>query len=97
MAEQLRIRLPDTPLSKEELRHECALRVPRVLNALLQIADNEDNPPAARIQAGTVLLNYAYGKPRQEIEQVGAVQPLQVLIRHFNDDTDLLDANNPTQ
>lgn len=88
MSEQLRIRLPDTALSAEEFKHECALRVPRVINALLQIVENEDNQPQARVSAGVKLMEYAYGRPRQEIEHSGDNQPLKVMIRHFTESVD---------
>lgn len=85
MTQQLRLKLPDTPLSKEEMRLAMFERVPTIINALADIIQNEDNPPAVRLSAINSWLDRAMGKPRQEIEQVGDNKPMEILIRHFTD------------
>jgi len=85
MTQQLRLKLPDTPLSKEEMRLAMFERVPTIINALADIITNEDNPPAVRLSAINSWLDRAMGKPRQEIEQVGDNKPMEILIRHFTD------------
>lgn len=85
MAKQLRLKLPDTPLSKEEMRLALFERVPTIVNIIIDIMANEDNPANVRLQAANSLLDRAMGKPRQEIEQVGDTQPLQIMIKHFTD------------
>ena len=60
-------------------------RVPTIINALADIITNDDNPPQVRLAAINTWLDRAMGKPRQEIEQVGDNQPLQVLIKHFTE------------
>lgn len=85
MAKQLRLKLPDTPLSKEEMRLALFERVPTIVNIIIDIMANEDNPANVRLQAANSLLDRAMGKPRQEIEQVGDAQPLQIMIKHFTD------------
>lgn len=60
-------------------------RVPMLINTLADIIQNEDNPPQVRLQAINSWLDRAMGKPRQEIEQVGDNQPLQIMIKHFTD------------
>lgn len=85
MAKQLRLKLPDTPLSKEEMRLALFERVPTIVNIIIDIMANEDNPANVRLQAANSLLDRAMGKPRQEIEQVGDNQPLQIMIKHFTD------------
>jgi hypothetical protein len=82
---QLRLKLPDTPLSKEEMRLAMFERVPTIINALADIIQNEDNPAAVRLSAINSWLDRAMGKPRQEIEQVGDNKPMEILIRHFTD------------
>ena len=91
MAKQLRLKLPDTPLSKEEMRLALFECVPTIVNIIIDIMANEDNPANVRLQAANSLLDRAMGKPRQEIEQVGDNQPLQIMIKHFND------KDHPTQ
>ena len=71
MAKQLRLKLPDTPLSKEEMRLALFECVPTIVNIIIDIMSNEDNPANVRLQAANSLLDRAMGKPRQEIEQVG--------------------------
>lgn len=85
---QLRLKLPDTPLSKEEMRLAMFERVPMLINTLAEIIQNEDNPANVRLQAINSWLDRAMGKPRQEIEQVGGNEPLQIMIRHFTDGGD---------
>jgi hypothetical protein len=85
MTQQLRLKLPDTPLSKEEMRLAMFERVPTIINALADIIQNEDNPAAVRLSAINSWLDRAMGKPRQEIEQVGDNKPMEILIRHFTD------------
>jgi hypothetical protein len=85
MAKQLRLKLPDTPLSKEEMRLALFERVPTIVNMIIDIMSNEDNPANVRLQAANSLLDRAMGKPRQEIEQVGDNKPLQIMIKHFTD------------
>ena len=85
MAKQLRLKLPDTPLSKEEMRLALFELVPTIVNMIIDIMSNEDNPATVRLQAANSLLDRAMGKPRQEIEQVGDNQPLQIMIKHFTD------------
>lgn len=85
MAKQLRLKLPDTPLSKEEMRLALFERIPTIVNMIIDIMSNEDNPANVRLQAANSLLDRAMGKPRQEIEQVGDNQPLQIMIKHFTD------------
>jgi len=85
MAKQLRLKLPDTPLSKEEMRLALFECVPTIVNIIIDIMANEDNPANVRLQAANSLLDRAMGKPRQEIEQVGEQQPLQVMIKHFTE------------
>ena len=88
MTQQLRLKLPDTPLSKEEMRLAMFERVPIIVNALADIIQNEDNPPAVRLSAINSWLDRAMGKPRQEIEQVGDNKPLEIMIKHFTDGGD---------
>jgi hypothetical protein len=88
MTQQLRLKLPDTPLSKEEMRLAMFERVPAIINALADIIQNEDNPSAVRLSAINSWLDRAMGKPRQEIEQVGDNKPMEILIRHFTDGDD---------
>ena len=85
MAKQLRLKLPDTPLSKEEMRLALFECVPTIVNIIIDIMANEDNPANVRLQAANSLLDRAMGKPRQEIEHVGEQQPLQVMIKHFTE------------
>ena len=85
MTQQLRLKLPDTPLSKEEMRLAMFERVPIIVNALADIIQNEDNPPAVRLSAINSWLDRAMGKPRQEIEQVGDNKPLEIMIKHFTE------------
>lgn len=82
---QLRLKLPDTPLSKEELRLSMFERVPIIINVLADIITNDDNPPQVRLAAINAWLDRAMGKPRQEIEQVGDNKPLEIMIKHFTD------------
>lgn len=93
MAKQLRLKLPDTPLSKEEMRLALFECVPMLMDILADIIINEDNPANVRVQAINSWLDRAMGKPRQEIEQVGDAQPLQIMIKHFSDN----DKDHPTQ
>ena len=88
MAKQLRLKLPDTPLSKEEMRLALFESVPAIINTIIDIMSNEDNPANVRLQAANSLLDRAMGKPRQEIEQVGDNQPLQIMIKHFTEGND---------
>ncbi len=88
MAKQLRLKLPDTPLSKEEMRLALFECVPTIVNIIIDIMANEDNPANVRLQAANSLLDRAMGKPRQEIEQVGDNQPLQIMIKHFTEGND---------
>ena len=88
MAKQLRLKLPDTPLSKEEMRLALFERVPMLMDILSDIITNEDNPANVRVQAINSWLDRAMGKPRQEIEQVGDNQPLQIMIKHFTEGND---------
>jgi hypothetical protein len=85
MTQQLRLKLPDTPISKEEMRLAMFERVPTIINVLADIIQNEDNPPAVRLSAINSWLDRAMGKPRQEVEQVGENKPLEIMIRHFTD------------
>ena len=56
------------------------------LQALVDVLRDQEAPHAARISAATAVLDRAFGKPRQEIEQVGDAQPLQIMIKHFSAD-----------
>lgn len=85
MAKQLRLKLPDTPLSKEEMRLALFERVPMLMDILADIITNEDNPANVRVNAINSWLDRAMGRPRQEIEQVGDAQPLQIMIKHFTE------------
>lgn len=82
---QLRLKLPDMPLSKDELRLAMFERVPTIINALADIIQNDDNPPQVRLAAINSWLDRAMGKPRQEIEQVGDNKPLEIMIKHFTE------------
>ena len=43
-------------------------RAPEAIQALANIMNDAKAPPAARVSAATVILDRAYGKPRQEVE-----------------------------
>lgn len=85
MDRQLTLRLPSTPLSKDEMRLALFERVPILINVLADIITNEDTPASVRVQAINQWLDRAMGKPRQETEQVSDNQPLQIMIKHFTD------------
>ena len=55
------------------------------MQALVDVLRDAESPPQAIVSAANSILDRAFGKPRQEVEQVGTVEPLQVLIRHFAD------------
>ncbi len=93
MTMQLSLKLPSGHLSKDEMRLAMFERVPTIINALADIIQNEDNPPSVRLAAINTWLDRAMGKPRQEIEQVGAVEPMQIIIKHWSAGD--ADANNP--
>jgi hypothetical protein len=65
---QLRLKLPDTPLSKEEMRLAMFERVPMLINTLSEIIQNEDNPASVRVQAINSWLDRAIGKPKQAVD-----------------------------
>lgn len=53
------------------------------MNAILSIMRDDAAPPAVRLAAAVQVLDRAYGKPRQEVEQVGTVEPMQIVIKHW--------------
>jgi hypothetical protein len=55
------------------------------IETLAEIMQDSAAPHSARVSAANALLDRAVGKPRQELEQVGTNEPLQIMIRHFND------------
>ena len=64
------------------------------VETLAEIMQDSNAPPAARVSAANALLDRAWGKPRQELEHAGnTAEPLQILIRHFSDDADIISPN----
>lgn len=55
-------------MTLRELVLACRERVPKILDALDRIIDDEDAPYAAKILASSMLLDRAYGKPRQVVK-----------------------------
>jgi hypothetical protein len=51
-----------------DLREAARKLTPEVLEMLSQVVKDKKAPPSARIAAGTVILDRAYGKPTQHIE-----------------------------
>jgi len=54
-------------VTKEELQQIARKYTLPAMKALVQVIEDEDAPPSARIQAATVILERGWGKPKQEI------------------------------
>lgn len=55
------------PKIPQEVRDLARAASPRMLEVLVEIAEDEDNPPAARVSAASTVLDRAYGKPAQTL------------------------------
>jgi hypothetical protein len=60
--------LPATPLTKEAFKDAMQRLSPMAINALRDLMERQSTPPNIKLQAATVVMQHAYGKPRQEIE-----------------------------
>lgn len=55
------------PKALQEVEEAARQHTPAAMEALVSIAKNEEAPPAARVSAASVLLDRAWGKPRQDM------------------------------
>jgi hypothetical protein len=55
------------PKALQEVEEAARQHTPAAMEALASIAKNEKAPPAARVSAASVLLDRAWGKPRQDM------------------------------
>lgn len=80
-------RVAGTPNKATQLSRQLAMPfADEAMQALVDVLRNPESPPQAVVSAANSILDRAFGKPRQEIEQAGDNQPLQIMIRHFNDE-----------
>lgn len=80
---QLSLRLPDTPMSKDEFREEMAKRTPRAINTILEVMEDGEAPAHVRMACAALFMSYSYGKPRQEAEIINKGGPKKIVIQHF--------------
>jgi hypothetical protein len=79
-------RIAGTPNKTTALARQLAMPfADEAIQTILDVMRDKESPAAARIAAANSLLDRAFGKPRQEVEQVGDNKPLEIFIRHFND------------
>lgn len=55
------------------------------MQTAVDIMRDADAPHTTRLAAAIDIMNRAWGRPTQAIEQVGETKPLEVMIRHFSD------------
>jgi hypothetical protein len=59
------------PKALKDVEEAARAHAPAALATLVPIASDTTAPPAAQVSAATVLLDRAYGRPRQAIEANG--------------------------
>jgi hypothetical protein len=59
------------PISAVDLREAAQRHTDEALAILVEIANDPNAPPAARVAASTAILDRSHGKPRQMIEGGG--------------------------
>jgi hypothetical protein len=69
----------------QEVKEQAQQYASEAIETLVQLIRDDAVPPQTRVNAINALLDRAVGKPRQELEQVGTNEPLQIMIRHFNE------------
>lgn len=72
---------PKVTLPKEitDVKELAKIAMPYAVQALLDIAYDEDSPPAARVSAATVLLDRGFGKAAASMEISGKLTLLQLV------------------
>ena len=77
--------IPDVAITADQYKDGMRRLAQPAINAMRLLLENPNTPPHVLANVAQTVIHAAFGKPRQEIEQVGDNKPLEIMIKHFTE------------